>query len=330
MISTRLCVWSFFLWWLGFFTIGVALFVPAAVDAAGYPDHNIQIVIPNPAGAQTDITGRLLASEMEKVVGGKIIPNNKPGASTVLGTDAVVRAKKDGYTLLYGGASSIVYVPIANPDVVHYDPARDLESLGLHFFLPQTITVRSDAPWKSFQEFISYAKANPGKVRVSTTGIGSSPHFILEMIQSMTGTHFTHVPFEGGESVVTAVLGGHVEATCEAVAKVKPHVEAGRMRILLITNKMAAFQSVPTITELGYKQDLPLTWWGLWAPSGIPEQARKVLIPAVEQAVKLTKSRMDQLGNICEYRSPEEVRKLREEEYRKVYDIAAKIGIRKN
>ena len=184
-----------------------------------------------------------MASELEKIIGGKIIPNNKPGASTVLGTDAVVRAKKDGYTLLYGGASSIVYVPIANPDVVHYDPAKDLESLGLHFFLPQTITVRSDAPWKTFQEFIDYAKANPGKIRVSTTGIGSSPHFILEMIQSMTGARFTHVPFEGGESVVTAVLGGHVEATCEAVAKVKPHVEAGRMRILLITNKMAAFSN---------------------------------------------------------------------------------------
>jgi tripartite-type tricarboxylate transporter receptor subunit TctC len=315
---------------LMFLMTGSALFAPAISCAAGYPEHNIQFVVPNPAGAQTDITGRLLASELEKIIGGKIIPNNKPGASTVLGTDAVVRAKKDGYTLLYGGASSIVYVPIANPDVVHYDPAKDLESLGLHFFLPQTITVRSDAPWKTFQEFIDYGKANPGKIRVSTTGIGSSPHFILEMIQSMTGARFTHVPFEGGESVVTAVLGGHVEATCEAVAKVKPHVEAGRMRILLMTNKMVGFSSIPTIKELGYKQDLPLTWWGLWAPSGIPEEARKVLVPAMEKAVKLTKTRMDQLGNICEYRSPAEVSKLREEEYKKVYEIAVKIGFRKN
>jgi len=315
---------------LMFLVGGIVLFAPAASCAAGYPEHNIQFVIPNPAGAQTDITGRLLASELEKIIGGKIIPNNKPGASTVLATDAVVRAKKDGYTLLYGGASSIVYVPIANPDVVHYDPAKDLESLGLHFFLPQTITVRSDAPWKTFQEFIDYGKANPGKIRVSTTGIGSSPHFILEMIQSMTGARFTHVPFEGGESVVTAVLGGHVEATCEAVAKVKPHVEAGRMRILLMTNKMAGFSNIPTIKELGYKQDLPLTWWGLWAPSGIPEEARKVLVPAMEKAVKLTKTRMDQLGNICEYRSPAEVGKLREEEYKKVYEIAVKIGVRKN
>ncbi len=302
---------------------------PSSSYAAGYPDHVVSLVIPNVAGAQTDITGRILAGELEKLINGKIIVNNKPGAATVLATDFVVRAKRDGYTLLYAGASSMVYAPVANPEVVHYDPAKDVESLGLHFFMPQTITVRSDAPWKTFPELVDYAKKNPGKIRVSTTGIGSSPHFILEMIQSMTGAQFTHVPFEGGESVVTAVLGGHVEATCEAVAKVKPHVEGGKMRILLITNKMAAFPAVPTITELGYKQDLPLTWWGLWAGTGIPEEARKVLVPAVEVAVKNTKGKIDQLGNVTEYRSPSEVRKLREEEYKKIYDLAVKIGLRK-
>jgi len=311
------------------FTIGLDPAAPTTASAAGYPDHVVQLVIPNVAGAQTDITGRILAGELEKLIGGKIVINNKPGASTVLGADYVVRAKKDGYTLLYAGASAMVYAPITNPEVVHYDPTKDVEPLGLHFFLPQTITVRSDAPWKTFPELVDYAKKNPGKVRVSTTGVGSSPHFILEMIQAMTGAQFTHVPFEGGESVVTAVLGGHVEATCEAVAKVKPHVEAGKMRILLLTNKMAAYPTIPTVTELGYKQDLPLTWWGLWAGAGIPEEARKVLIPAVETAVNNSKPRIDQLGNIAEYRSPAEVRKLREEEYKKIYEIAVKIGLRK-
>jgi|MudIll2142460700_1097286.scaffolds.fasta_scaffold137556_2 tripartite-type tricarboxylate transporter receptor subunit TctC len=312
-----------------FFMLGIDMAVPTISSAAGYPDHVVQLVIPNVAGAQTDITGRILAGELEKVIGTKIVVNNKPGASTVLGADYVVRAKKDGYTLLYAGASAMVYAPITNPEVVHYDPTKDVESLGLHFFLPQTITVRSDAPWKTFPELVDYAKKNPGKVRVSTTGVGSSPHFILEMIQAMTGAQFTHVPFEGGESVVTAVLGGHVEATCEAVSKVKPHVEAGKMRILLITNKMAAYSTIPTITELGYKQDLPLTWWGLWAGAGIPEEARKVLVPAVQTAVNNSKPRIDQLGHIAEYRSPAEVRKLREEEYKKLYEIAVKIGLRK-
>ena len=297
--------------------------------AAGYPDHPIQLVVPNVAGAQTDITGRIWAAEMEKILGAKIITNNKPGASTVLGADFVARGKKDGYTVLFAGASAFVYAPVTNPEVVRFDPVKDVEPLGLYYFLPQTITVRADAPWKTFSELIDYAKKNPGKVRVSTTGIGSSPHFILEMIQTMTGAQFTHVPFEGGESVVTAVLGGHVEATCEALAKVKPHVEAGKMRVLLLTNKMSAYPTIPTITELGYKQELPLTWWGFWAASGIPEEAKKVLVPAVKKAVENTRVKTDQLGNIVEYRTPAEVRKLREEEYRKIYDIAVKIGLRK-
>lgn len=312
-----------------FFMLAIDMGAPAVSSAAGYPDHLVQLIIPNVAGAQTDITGRILAGELEKVMGTKIVINNKPGASTVLGTDFVVRAKKDGYTLLYAGASAMVYAPITNPEVVHYDPVKDVEPLGLHFFLPQTITVRADAPWKTFPELVEYAKKNPGKVRVSTTGVGSSPHFILEMIQAMTGAQFTHVPFEGGESVVTAVLGGHVEATCEAVSKVKPHVEAGKMRILLITNKMPAYSTIPTITELGYKQDLPLTWWGLWAGAGIPEDARKVIIPAVQTAVNNSKPKIDQLGHIAEYRPPADVRKLREEEYKKLYEIAVKIGLRK-
>jgi tripartite-type tricarboxylate transporter receptor subunit TctC len=241
----------------------------------------------------------------------------------------VVRGKKDGYTILFAGASATVYVPVFSPDIVKFDPSKDLDPLGLYYFLPQTITVRSDAPWKTFPELIDYAKKNPGKLRVSTTGVGSSPHFILEMIQAMTGAQFTHVPFEGGDTVVTALLGGHVEVTCEAVGKVKPHVEAGKMKILLLTNKMAVYPSVPTITELGYKQDLPLTWWGFWTAAGVPEDVRKILVPAVEKAVKGTRAKVDQLGNITEYRTPAEMKKLREEEYRKIYDMAVKIGFRK-
>jgi tripartite-type tricarboxylate transporter receptor subunit TctC len=311
------------------FTLVLGTLVPSVSFAAGYPDHPIQLVIPNVPGAHMDITARLLAGELEKILGAKIIPNNKPGAGGVLGTDAAIRAKKDGYTLLYGTASAFVYAPITNPEVVHYDPINDAEPLGLHYFFPQTITVRSDASWKTFPELIDYAKKNPGKLRVSTMGVGSQPHFVLEMIQSITASKMIHVPFEGGESVITAVLGGHVEATCDTLAKVKPHVEAGKMRILLITNKMPAYPEVPTITELGYKQGLPGGWFGMYAPAGIPEEVRKVLVPAVEKAVKLTKPKIDQLGNLCEYKSPPEVRKITEEELKAALQIAVRMGLRK-
>jgi tripartite-type tricarboxylate transporter receptor subunit TctC len=308
---------------------GTTLFSSPDSFAQRFPDHPIQLVIPNPPGANMDIMGRMLADEMEKLIGAKIIPSNKPGASTVLGTDAVARAKKDGYTLLYTGASALIYVPITNPGVVRYDPAKDLEPLAFHFIMPTTISVRADSPWKSFAELIDYAKRNPRKLRVSTTGVGSSPHFMVEMIQAMTGAQFTHVPFEGGESVVTALLGGHVEVTCDAYAKVRPHVETGKFRILLVTNKLPSLPEIPTSTDLGYKQSIPTAWFGLYAPAGIPEEAKKVLVPAVEKAVASTKPKIDQLGNICEYRSPAETRKLFETEYKLIYDIAGKIGLRK-
>jgi len=308
--------------------LGVGLLAPAP-SLAAYPDRPIQLIIPYVAGATGDITARMLAEELEKILGAKIVSLNKPGASAVLGTDIAVRSKKDGYTLLYAGASAMIYAPVSNPEIVHYDPFKDVEPLGFHYFFPQTITVRSDAPWKTFPELIDYAKKNPGKLRVSTIGVGSTPHFILEMIMSITGTQFIHVPFEGGETVMTALLGGHVEVTCDGFAKVKPHADAGKMRVLLITNKMPAFPEIPTITELGYKQGLFATWFALYAPSGIPEEARKVLVPAIEKAVNLTKPKIEKMGSIAEYLPPSEIKKMTEEDYKKALEIAKRMGLRK-
>ncbi len=309
--------------------VSLVVIAPPAY-CAGYPDHNIQMIIPYVAGATGDITARLLIEEMQKSLGVKIIPNNKPGAASVLGTDAAVRSKKDGYTLLYSSASAIIYAPITSPDIVHYNAFKDLEPLGFHYWFPQGIAVKSDAPWNSFTELIDYARKNPGKLRVSTVGVSSTPHIMLEMIQDITGAKFTHVPFEGGESVITALLGNHVEVCCDGYAKFKPHTDAGKLKILLISKKLPFAPGIPTIAEVGYKNEtLPGTWYAMYAPAGIPEDVRKVLIPAVEKAVKATKARIDQMGSIGEYKTPAETMKLQEEEYKRAYDIAVKVGLRK-
>ena len=315
--------------WRALFFAGLCAMAAQTVYAQKYPDRTIQLVVPYVAGSTGDITARMLVEEMEKILGTRIICLNKPGASATLGTDVVVRAKKDGYTLLYAGASALIYAPISNPESVHYDPFKDVEPLGFHYFFPQTITVRSDAPWKSFPELIDHAKKNPEKLRVSTIGVGSTPHFILEMIMSITGTQFTHIPFAGGETVMTALLGGHVEVTCDGLAKVKPHADAGKMKVLLITNKMPAFPEIPTITELGYKESLVTTWFGLYAPAGIPEEVRKVLVSATEKAVNLTKTKIDRMGSLTEYKPPAELKKMTEDEYKKALGIAKKMGLRK-
>jgi tripartite-type tricarboxylate transporter receptor subunit TctC len=311
--------------------IGLALLVylvPRA-SCAAYPEHNIQLIIPYVAGATGDITARLLAEELQKVLGVKIIPSNKPGAASVLGTDAAARAKKDGYTLLYSSASAMIYAPITNPDVVHYNPFKDLEPIGFHYFFPTTIGLKPDAAWKTFPELIDFAKKNPGKLRYSTVGVASTPHIVMQIIEDFTGAKFTHVPFEGGESVITAVLGGHVEFSCDGYAKMKPHADAGRLRIILTGKSLPQAPKVPMASELGYKETIPNTWYALYAPAGVPEEVRKALIPAMATAVKATKAKIEQMGSIPEYKTPAETRKLQEDEYKRAFDIAVKTGMRK-
>jgi tripartite-type tricarboxylate transporter receptor subunit TctC len=313
-----------------FIIAGLAAIAPSVSIAQKYPDKPIKIVVPNVAGSIMDLGGRMIGTEFEKLIGAKVIVDNRPGAGTVLGTEMVIRAKKDGYTLLYGDfVSAMIVSPIINPDVIHFDPGKDIEPLGFHYLFPTGIVVRADSPWKTFPEFVDYAKKNPRKIRVSTMGVGTHPHLLLEMLQMITGAQFNHVPFEGGETSVTAVLGGHVEATCQSLAKVKPHVDAGKMRILLFNTKMPDLPEIPVITELGYKQDLPVAGMGLYAAAGIPDEARNVLVPAMEKAVKNTKTKIDQLWGVLAYKTPAEQKKMWEQEYKKINEVCIKIGLKK-
>lgn len=312
-------------------SVGLYLFGAPYTFSQPYPSRPIQLIIPNVAGAIVDINARALGEELGKTLGTQIIPINKPGAATTLGLDIVARSKKDGYTLAYTGSSGLVYARVLNPETVPYDPDKDLEPLGLHVIIPFAIAVQANAPWKTFNELVDYAKKNPGKLRASTIGVGSTPHFVLEIIQSVTGAQFTHVPFKGGESVITAVLGGHVEMSCDATNKFISHVESGKIRVLLVTNKTPDLPQVPTLLDLGYKQDLPPLWFGLYGPSGLPGEVKSVLIPAVEKAIKNPelKSKMEKLKFIVEYKSPAELKKMVAEEYEKALAVANKIGLGK-
>jgi tripartite-type tricarboxylate transporter receptor subunit TctC len=315
---------------LGMIIYGLSLGTPT-VQAQPYPNRPIQLIIPGAPGSILDIAGRLLGEEIGKILGTQLIPVDKPGAGFTLGTDLMARSKKDGYTLAYTNSPAIVHARVLNPETVPYDPDKDLEPLGLHLFFPNAIAVQQSSPWKTFAELVDYAKKNPGKLRISTTGIGSTSHFNLEIIQSLTGAQFTHVPFKGGESVITALLGGHVEMTFDAINKITPHVESGKMRVLLLTNKMPESPNVPTIRELGYKQDLFTAWFAMYGPAGMPEEVKKVLIQAVEKAIKNPdlKAKLEKMQFVVQYGSPLELKKLAAEEHEKALAIAIKVGLRK-
>ncbi len=304
---------------------------PSAIQAQPYPSHPIQIVVPNEAGSAADSAARVAADELAKLLKTSTVVLNKPGASSTLGTDYVVKSKKDGYTIVYAPTSAIIYARATNPEIVPYDPGRDLEPLGLHCLIPLTVAVQESSPWKNFNEFIDYAKKNPGKVRFGIHGQGSIDHFNLEIIKTITGTEFTIVPFKGTPQTVTAVLGGHVEATLTAQTLDSPHAKAGKLRNLLMTVKIPDFPNVPTITELGYSQKLPSGWFAWFAPAGIPDDVKKVLVPAIEKMVKTpeVKEKIEKLGLIVDYQPPEELRKMMTGEYEVARGLALKLGLGK-
>ena len=147
----------------------------------------------------------------------------------------------------------------------------------------------------------------------------------------MTGAQFNMIPFKGGESVITALLGGHVEVTFDAFGKVMPHIDSGQLRALLVSKKMTGYPNVPTAAELGYKQGLLSTWFAFYGPSGLPEDVKKTLVTAIEKAVKNPelKAKVEKMGYVVDYKSPAELNKLKNDEYEIANALAIKMGLKK-
>ncbi len=296
------------------FTLGIGV---QSLQAEPYPSHPIQFIIPAAPGDGGDLAARVLMEELTKILKAPIVAVNKPGAAAGIGTDFVAKSKKDGYTILYGISAGTIYNPALNPQTIPYDPIRDLEPLGFHAYFPCIFSVQSEAPWKSFREVLDYAKKNPGKFRCSTLGVGSINHFQLAIIKSTTGADITMVPFKGASPAVTGLLGGHVESTFVALAVSEPHHKSGKLRGLLVDRKLSDMPDVPTLRELGYNRDLPSPCGGIFGPAGMSEEAKKVLVPAIEKAIKSPEviSRMQKIRYLTDYKPPAEHRKIWVEDY---------------
>jgi tripartite-type tricarboxylate transporter receptor subunit TctC len=246
-----------------------------------------------------------------------------------LGTDSVVKAKKDGYMILLTNNAALIYNRILTPESVQYDPFKDLTPLGLATRFPLLLIVRPDAPYKSFNELVEFSKKNPGKVRVGTVGAGSVGHFTLEIINSLTGAGLTMVPFKGASPGVTALLGGHVEGGVLALGTLLSHVKSGAMKGILTSSQIPEYPEIPTLSQLGYRQNLFGVWLAFFAPAGVPQEVTKALVPAIEKAVKdpAVVSKLAGLGMVQDYVSPEKLFAEVREEHRDVEEIAKKAGL---
>jgi tripartite-type tricarboxylate transporter receptor subunit TctC len=270
-----------------------------------------------------------MAEELAKMLKVPVVPVNRPGAGATTGTESVVKAKKDGYTILIAPNAALISSRIMNPETVRYDPFKDLTPLGMATRSPIILAVRGDAEYKSFRELIEYAKKNPGKIRVGTFGTGSGGHFAVEIINSLTGAGLTMVPFKGASPAITAILGGHVEAVAPALGTLTGHLKSASLRGVVISSKFPEFPDIPTLPQLGYRQNFWGVWWAFFAPAGISAEVTGVLIPAIEKAAKnpgIT-AKLAALGIVQDYLPPDKLVAEIREEHRTVEEIAKKAGL---
>jgi tripartite-type tricarboxylate transporter receptor subunit TctC len=311
--------------------LGVSLLLSSAsqLSAQSYPNQPISLVIPLAPGDAGDVAGRAMAEELSKLLKVSVATLNKPGGGLTIGTDAVVKAKKDGYTILLTSNTALIAGRILNPETVPYDSFKDLTPLGLATRTPVMFVVRSDAPYKNFGEIVEFSKKNPGKIRVGTAGVGTAGHFALELMNSLTGAGMTMVPFKGASPAATALLGGHLEAAILAIGTLSGHLQSGQVRGLVVSSKSPPFPDVPMLTQLGYRQNVHGVWYGFFAPAGVSKEVTVTLVPAIERAVKdpAIVAKLAPLGMVQEYVPPEKLVTEMREEYQAVEEIAKKAGL---
>jgi tripartite-type tricarboxylate transporter receptor subunit TctC len=290
-----------------------------------YPARQIQFIIDRAAGDATDLGGRAIAEQLAKVLNVAVVPINKSGAGGVEGTDFVAKARKDGHTILFAAAPPIVAIPVLAPKTTPYDPIRDLEPLGKAFTTPMVVAVKADSPWKTLKDLVDYAKKNPGKVRLSTAGKGTTTDLNVGVLTGHIKADITTVPYKGGTPAVTALLGGHVEGTSMSLGPTLPHLKAGTLRALVISSKAMQLPDAPTETDAGFPQlSLLESWSAAFTTSGTPDTVLKVLVPAIEKAITSPEAQkaFAAVGSPYDFKRPDELRKLIKSNLEMIREVA--------
>jgi tripartite-type tricarboxylate transporter receptor subunit TctC len=250
---------------------GCGMFNAELVSAQAYPSRPVRIIVGFAPGGGADIGARLIAQWLSERLGQPFIIENRPGAGTNIGTEAVVRAPPDGYTLLYIGHSNAINATLY--DKLNFDFIRDIAPVAGTYRVPHVMEVNPSLPAKSVPDFIAYAKAHPGKLNMASGGIGSMGHVSGELFKAMTGVSMFHVPYRGAAPALTDLVGGQVQVTFDSTTSSIEHIRAGKLRPLAVTSAMrsAALPDVPALGDFlpGYEAS---AWNGIGAPRTTPAE----------------------------------------------------------
>jgi tripartite-type tricarboxylate transporter receptor subunit TctC len=250
----------------------VLLAAALAAQARGFPDKPVRLVVPYSAGGSTDVISRTLGQKLSEMWGQPVVIDNRPGASTIIGTDIVAKSAPDGYTLLVTTASFTIVPSLF--DKLPYDSAKDFQPITLINTTPLVLVVNPSVPARSVQELIALARARPGALNFGSAGSGGSNHLAGELFNAMAGVKMVHVPYKGNAPALNDLVGGHVDLVFNGLTSAIPLIRAGKLRPLAMTSlaRAGALPEIPTLDELGMKGFQAVGWNGLSAPARTPPE----------------------------------------------------------
>ena len=276
----------------------LACLLMAGAASAAYPDKPVTLIVPWAPGGSTDILARAIGEQLTKSMGQPVIVENRAGASGNIGSNLVAKAKPDGYTLLIGSMSTHAMNPALIPNMP-FKGADDFTPIALVANVVNTMVVNPSVPAKNLQEFIAYAKANPGKVAYASAGGGSTNHLSAEMFKKAAGIEMLHVPYKGGAPAVLDTVGNQTQVLFSAGTQTLPHVKSGKLRLLAVTEAKRShlMADVPTVGETlpGYEMSV---WYAAFGPAGMPRELVTKLNAEINKALAVpeVRTRMDAMG----------------------------------
>ena len=297
--------------------------------AETYPSRPVRIIVPFAPAGNTDLLARLIGQWLSERLGQPFIIDNRPGAGSTIGTEAAVRAPPDGYTLLLFGSSAAINATLY--DKLNFNFIRDIAPIASIIVVPNVMEVHLSVPAKSVAEFIAYAKANPGKINMASAGNGSMSHVAGELFKMMAGVDMVHVPYRGGGTALTDLLGGQVQVYFPPIIASIDYIRAGKLRALAVTTatRSEALPEIPTVDEFvpGYEAS---TWFGVGAPKSTPAEIINKVNNEINAALAdpKMKARLANLGGVPMPLTPADFGRLIADETEKWAKVIKFTGIK--
>lgn len=299
-----------------------------AQSPAPWPTKPIKLVVGYAAGGATDVIARLIAVKLGDQLGQTVLVDNRTGANSNVGAEAVVRSPADGYTLYVYTIANTINASLYNK--LGYDPVKDFEPIGMIAKIPNILVVNPKLPVKTLAEYVRYAKESKDGITFASSGSGSSIHLSGEMFKMQAKLKMLHVPYRGSAPAVTDLLGGQVESMFDNTPSALPHVQAGKLRAIAITSAQRSplLPDVPTLAESGYPGFDVQSWFALAAPTGTPGPVIAQLNTALNKALAMpdVRQRLQDLAATPAPATPEEMRTFAGAEIKRWRDVVKESG----